>query len=626
MMQGPPLSQLALVLLAVGALLGARTLRGEVPSTLALPREPTPGGGGGGLILHQDWDWPPPGVWPPGSPRDPLCLVTLDGGGNRSSAPLRVVGALSGYERAFLEAVRRAHWGPRDLATFAVCPPRDGQPALPHLQQLQAWLGGPGGRRLVVLHLEEVTWEPTPSLRFQEPPPGGASPEELALMVLYPGPGPEVTVTGAGLPGAQSLCLSRDSSYLPLVVGRPEAAWRGPGLALTLRRRGNGAPLSTAQLQALLFGADSRCFTRMTPALLLLPPRGPTPMPAHGQLDSVPFPQPRCARARPWGRGEWGAAQPCALTIPHSAVQAVPRARGGAAQRRSLPGDAHAPGARAAGTRVPSLAAASGPGPGLADRFPAGPGQPVGPRGAGAPARRRGAAAAAAAAHGSHPRGPRATAGSGVRAVGRGPSAPGSRRASGGGRGTARPPGAAARHHPAAGTPTGAVPGEPGRPRRSAARAAAAESAAGPARRVARAGAERVGTGASQRRHRGHRRAVRAARAERGPPRRALGAHPGDVPGQQLPGRVRLAAIGPQPAVRQPRGAPAEDAGPRRRPGAPALLRAHGLRRQAPHQPVRGAHQRAPRAQHGGHRVRLPVTPRRAPAGPYLFGPLHRSQ
>ncbi|XP_059775892.1 muellerian-inhibiting factor [Balaenoptera ricei] len=290
-MQGPPLSQLALVLSAMGALLGARTLRGEVPSTPALPREPTPGSGG--LIFHQDWDWPPPGIWPPGSPRDPLCLVTLDGGGNRSSAPLRVVGALSGYERAFLEAVRRARWGPRDLATFAVCPHRDGQPALPHLRQLQAWLGGPGGRRLVVLHLEEVTWEPTPSLRFQEPPPGGASPEELALMVLYPGPGPEVTVTGAGLPGAQSLCLSQDSSYLPLVVGRPEAAWRGPGLALTLRRRGNGAPLSTAQLQALLFGADSRCFTRMTPALLLLPPRGPAPMPAHGRLDSVPFPQPR---------------------------------------------------------------------------------------------------------------------------------------------------------------------------------------------------------------------------------------------------------------------------------------------------------------------------------------------
>lgn len=57
----------------------------------------------------------------------------------------------------------------------------------------------------------------------------------------------------------------------------------------------SGASLSTAQLQALLFGADSRCFTRMTPALLLLPPQGPVPMPAHGRVDSMPFPQPRCA-------------------------------------------------------------------------------------------------------------------------------------------------------------------------------------------------------------------------------------------------------------------------------------------------------------------------------------------
>lgn len=51
--------------------------------------------------------------------------------------------------------------------------------------------------------LATVSWEPTPLLKFQEPLPGEASPLELALLVLYPGPGPEVTVTGAGLPGAQ---------------------------------------------------------------------------------------------------------------------------------------------------------------------------------------------------------------------------------------------------------------------------------------------------------------------------------------------------------------------------------------------------------------------------------------
>ncbi|KAF7461017.1 Hypothetical predicted protein [Marmota monax] len=66
----------------------------------------------------------------------------------------------------------------------------------------QAWgaLGLSGSGVPVVL--AAVTWEPVPSLRFQEPP-GGASPHEQALLVLYPGPGPEVTVTGAGLPGAQ---------------------------------------------------------------------------------------------------------------------------------------------------------------------------------------------------------------------------------------------------------------------------------------------------------------------------------------------------------------------------------------------------------------------------------------
>ncbi|KAI4541460.1 hypothetical protein MG293_008602 [Ovis ammon polii] len=224
----------------MGALLRPGTPREEVSNTSASPREQATGSGT--LIFQQGWDWPLPSLWLPGSPQDPLCLVTLHGSGNGSRAPLRVVGSLSGYEQAFLEAVRRTHWGLSDLTTFAVCPAGDGQPVLPHLQRLQAWLGEPGGRWLVVLHLEEVTWEPTPLLRFQEPPPGGASPPELALLVLYPGPGLEVTVTGAGLPGTQSLCLTADSDFLALVVDPPEGAWRRPGLALTLQRRGNGRP------------------------------------------------------------------------------------------------------------------------------------------------------------------------------------------------------------------------------------------------------------------------------------------------------------------------------------------------------------------------------------------------
>lgn len=139
------------MLWAVGALLRAGT-----PGQEALPREPSVGTGG--LIFQQDWDGLAPGVQPPGSSQDPLCVVTLGGGGNGSSAPLRVLGALSGYEQAFLEAVWQALWGPRDLAAFGVCAPGGGHAALPSLQWLQAWLEEPGGRRLVVLHLEEGTW------------------------------------------------------------------------------------------------------------------------------------------------------------------------------------------------------------------------------------------------------------------------------------------------------------------------------------------------------------------------------------------------------------------------------------------------------------------------------------
>ncbi|XP_003460893.1 muellerian-inhibiting factor [Cavia porcellus] len=273
-MQGPLLAQLPLVLLSLGAVLGTET-PGEDPAA-----------GTGGLIFPEDQ------VWPPGGPKDPWCLVTLSSSSNSSGAPLQVVGGLSSYERAFLEAVWGARWGPRDLATFGVCSPGHSR-ALPALQHLGAWLREPGGRQLLVLHLAEVTWDPTPLLRFQEPPLGAANLPEQAVLVLYPGPGPEVTVTGAELLAAQSLCPTADTRYLVLVVDRPERAWLGAGLALTLQPHGDGATLSTAQLQTLMFGSDPRCFTRMTPALLLLPQSEPVLLPARGQLDTVSFPPPR---------------------------------------------------------------------------------------------------------------------------------------------------------------------------------------------------------------------------------------------------------------------------------------------------------------------------------------------
>lgn len=142
----------------------------------------------------------------------------------------------------------------------------------------------------------------------------------------------------------QSLCPTPDTRYLVLAVDFPERAWSGPGLTLTFQPHREGRPgrgagtmwkdaalspalgqqcpssagaiLSIAQLQAFLFGSDSRCFTRMTPTLLL-PPAGPSPspQPALGQLDTKPFPQPGCAEG--W-RGRWGGRGATTASCAHS--------------------------------------------------------------------------------------------------------------------------------------------------------------------------------------------------------------------------------------------------------------------------------------------------------------------
>lgn len=122
----------------MGAVLQAETLKEELKTTTSTR----------GLIFLED------GVWPPSSPPEPLCLVTLRGLGNTSRTPLRVVGGLDSYEHGFLEAVQESHWGPQDLATFGVCSP-DSQTTLPALQRLGAWLGETGGQQLLVLHLAE---------------------------------------------------------------------------------------------------------------------------------------------------------------------------------------------------------------------------------------------------------------------------------------------------------------------------------------------------------------------------------------------------------------------------------------------------------------------------------------
>ncbi|XP_020864765.1 muellerian-inhibiting factor [Phascolarctos cinereus] len=258
------------------------------------------------------WTGPKLHPWPLGGLRDPVCWVKVGRGGEGDTDPLQVVGALSGYERGFVEALRQVRRDRWELAAFGICP--SGGTGVAHLalQHLGERLVEPGGWRLVVLHLEEVRWEPELSLRFQAPPPSlrRAGTPELALLVLYPGPGrggvqpgQEFQVTGAGLQPQQSLCLSLDTRYLVLAVDGTAR----DGLSLALQPRGRaGPPLATPELQALLFGLDHKCFTRMTPVLLLLQGHSlgakpnPRPLPVEGRLDMAPYPLPRPSSQSPF--------------------------------------------------------------------------------------------------------------------------------------------------------------------------------------------------------------------------------------------------------------------------------------------------------------------------------------
>lgn len=68
-----------------------------------------------------------------------------------------------------------------------------------------------------------------------------------------------------------------------------------------------GAPLSLMETQQLLFGSDEKCFTRMTPVLLLLagsPPEADAAAPssylsASGVVDVAPYPQLRSVHRKP---------------------------------------------------------------------------------------------------------------------------------------------------------------------------------------------------------------------------------------------------------------------------------------------------------------------------------------
>ncbi|NXO53385.1 MIS factor, partial [Aramus guarauna] len=252
--------------------------------------------------------------WPLGGLEGPVCRVKMDQDG-LAPRHLEVVGVLTHYESNFIKLLRqRTSWDESYLETFGLCPARELGAALHPLKHIHAHVVEPGQDRFLVLHLEEVKWEAQVKLWFKLvfQAEVGRSLGELrfALLLFYlgsrAGHREELLATGTGLAWEQSLCLARDTQYLVLGAAVGSVTRTSEQLSfqasLAIRHRQEpGAPLSPMETQQLLFGSDDKCFTRMTPVLLLLAKSrqeeeevalAPSSyLSADGVVDTAPYPQ-----------------------------------------------------------------------------------------------------------------------------------------------------------------------------------------------------------------------------------------------------------------------------------------------------------------------------------------------
>ncbi|KAM6396099.1 muellerian-inhibiting factor [Rhynochetos jubatus] len=295
------------------------------------------------------WAGPSLHPWPLGGLEGPVCRVKMDPDG-LTPRHLEVVGVLTHYESGFIKLLRqRTSWDGSSLETFGLCPDGEAGAALHPLKHVHAHVVEPGQDRFLVLHLEEVKWEEQANMWFKLvfQAEVGQSLGELrfALLLFYlgsreglgAGHRQELLVTGSGLAQEQRLCLAKDTQYLVLGAAAASVSRSSErfsfAASLVLRPRGEGgAPLPPTEAQQLLFGADDKCFTRMTPVLLLLAMSGQgeevasapsSYLSADGVVDVAPYPWPSPPQA--------GSEELPLPTIPSQANTSSP-ASGGSSQ------------------------------------------------------------------------------------------------------------------------------------------------------------------------------------------------------------------------------------------------------------------------------------------------------
>uniref|UniRef100_A0A8C5SXV4 Muellerian-inhibiting factor n=1 Tax=Laticauda laticaudata TaxID=8630 RepID=A0A8C5SXV4_LATLA len=213
--------------------------------------------------------WPQPSSqsWLHESSEESVCHVRLDGGSFWGPNHLEVGGLLSHYDSGFLKALSRSAWNTEDLETFGICPSSPPHSLLRSLQHMADSLGRPAGHRFFMLHLEEGKFRQGRFLHFMRQ-------MNVLRRDVNPTYGCWIMFLFKIFP-SQVVCLSRGTRYLVL-QGSVMSGRHSPGelsyeLSLEIRHQNHtDAAVSSDEAQDLLFGFDAKCFTRRTPAVLLL--------------------------------------------------------------------------------------------------------------------------------------------------------------------------------------------------------------------------------------------------------------------------------------------------------------------------------------------------------------------
>ncbi|GCB73554.1 hypothetical protein scyTo_0002633 [Scyliorhinus torazame] len=213
--------------------------------------------------------------------KDPVCRLQSD---EESINYLEVIGAITGYERSFIEDV--VLYSDNDVTKFGICSgSKKKHTALLFLQSLALRIkAGAEMVRLMVLHLSEVNWKGYSlqlhfKVAYEKDLHRLIEESEMSLLVFYLGQSQGYFFESEGgfrfrelqLEEHQTVCFNEETKYVILSIqGIPGKCADGQlciDVSLKIRRFSNGVSMEKEELQQLLFGFDEKRFTRMTPAL-----------------------------------------------------------------------------------------------------------------------------------------------------------------------------------------------------------------------------------------------------------------------------------------------------------------------------------------------------------------------